>query len=137
MTVAEVPRFIDFAPAHRLWAVRGLEKFNKSQIEILKVVSHQKLNSIELIQGPPGTGKTTTIVGMINMLISGDPSVRIHVCAPSNAAVDQILPRVPDHPDVKMLRIGATRYAPPREIEKHNLRDKMQREANLEEVRKL
>ena len=49
LTVAEVPSFIDFAPAHRPWAVRSSEKFNKSQIEILKVISHQKLNTIELI----------------------------------------------------------------------------------------
>lgn len=71
---------------------------------------------ITLIQGPPGTGKTSTIVALLStLLLSGSsgskmrragisiegqrmsvrlPPIRILVCAPSNAAVDEIMARV-------------------------------------------
>ncbi|KAJ2714492.1 DEAD-box type RNA helicase, partial [Coemansia spiralis] len=55
-----------------------------------------------LIQGPPGTGKTKTILGLIGALLSaaraGDAATggagRLLVCAPSNAAVDEIVRRL-------------------------------------------
>lgn len=72
--------------------------------------------SMTLIQGPPGTGKTSTILGLLSSLLSfgvGDfgskkvrinfesgpltmqvPKVRVLVCAPSNAAVDELMVRV-------------------------------------------
>lgn len=52
---------------------------------------------IVLIQGPPGTGKTRVITSIIKMLLSDetvDQDVKIQVCAPSNAAVDEILTRL-------------------------------------------
>ncbi|KAI8912726.1 AAA domain-containing protein [Gorgonomyces haynaldii] len=42
-----------------------------------------------LINGPPGSGKTRTIIGMIGALKSTGQS-RILICAPSNAAIDEI-----------------------------------------------
>jgi superfamily I DNA and/or RNA helicase len=51
------------------------------------------LDDILLIQGPPGTGKTHTITGIISMLIKAGVR-KIHVCAPSNTAVDEILTRM-------------------------------------------
>lgn len=72
--------------------------------------------SVTLIQGPPGTGKTSTILGLLSSLLSFGaedlglkqvrisfesgpltmqvPKVRILVCAPSNAAVDELMVRV-------------------------------------------
>ena len=50
-------------------------------------------NDILLIQGPPGTGKTHTIAGIVSMVINAGAS-KVHVCAPSNAAVDEILHRL-------------------------------------------
>jgi len=50
-------------------------------------------DSLLLIQGPPGTGKTQTITGMIAMLISANVD-KILICAPSNAAIDEIITRV-------------------------------------------
>jgi senataxin len=50
-------------------------------------------NDILLIQGPPGTGKTHTIRGIISMLLSSGIK-KIMVCAPSNAAIDEIVSRV-------------------------------------------
>ena len=79
------------------------------------------LNRIELIQGPPGTGKTTTIVGIVKMLLSSDPSLNIQICAPSNAAVDQIMPRMIKYAassgiNCKLLRIGAKCFQASEEI---------------------
>jgi len=51
-------------------------------------------NSILLIQGPPGTGKTATITGIISMILSSNQNAKIHLCAPSNPAVDEIILRI-------------------------------------------
>ena len=67
--------------------------YNSSQIQVLEKVSEMPESDILLIQGPPGTGKTHTITGIISMLI-GAGANKIHVCAPSNAAVDEILFRL-------------------------------------------
>ena len=56
-------------------------------------------DDIKLIQGPPGTGKTHTIIGIISMIMTtrmNNPKQKIVVCAPSNAAIDQILIRILD-----------------------------------------
>lgn len=71
---------------------------------------------VSLIQGPPGTGKTSTVLALLSTLLFANcsnvrkrkaafamddgrvvvhvPPVRILVCAPSNAAVDEIMSRV-------------------------------------------
>lgn len=48
-----------------------------------------------LIQGPPGTGKTKTIVALIAALLD-EFQQPVLVCAPSNAAVDEIVSRLLD-----------------------------------------
>lgn len=71
--------------------------------------------SLSLIQGPPGTGKTSTILAILSALLSNEKGTirgplqtrrsidgeyyavapfRILVCAPSNAAVDEIQKRL-------------------------------------------
>ena len=54
-----------------------------------------------LIQGPPGTGKTRTIVALVSAMVmtpgaggGGRSGARVLVCAPSNAAVDEIAMRL-------------------------------------------
>lgn len=51
-----------------------------------------KLNKEDflLIQGPPGTGKTHTLNAIVSMLVSSGVK-KILVCAPSNAAIDEIV----------------------------------------------
>ncbi|CAB03612.1 Helicase sen1 [Schizosaccharomyces pombe] len=67
-------------------------------------------NGFTLIQGPPGTGKTKTIIGIISALLvdlsryhitrpnqqskSTESKQQILLCAPSNAAVDEVLLRL-------------------------------------------
>lgn len=76
---------------------------------------NENSSGVSLIQGPPGTGKTSTIIALLSALLSGIgsqqyvhrtkvvdgisvtttiPAIRILVCAPSNAAVDEIMTRV-------------------------------------------
>lgn len=88
--------------------------------QALAVLGAQDNDGFTLIQGPPGTGKTKTIVAMVGTLLSdqlsspmgGTPllgiplrpgqtpqppkpvSKKLLVCAPSNAAVDEIVHRL-------------------------------------------
>lgn len=89
-----------------------------------------------LIQGPPGTGKTKTIVAMVGSLLTGHignraatavpvvrpgiqgnqppPMKKLLVCAPSNAAVDELVLRLKQgvktmsgtHHKIEVLRLG-------------------------------
>ncbi|KAI0147492.1 SEN1 N terminal-domain-containing protein [Xylariaceae sp. FL1272] len=80
-----------------------------------KAVLHAKENdAFTLVQGPPGTGKTKTIIAMVGALLAGSPvatgtaikrpggappvtkgtSKKLLVCAPSNAAVDELVVRL-------------------------------------------
>eukprot|EP01041_Mallomonas_annulata_P001055 gene1055-2065_t len=47
---------------------------------------------LALIHGPPGTGKTTTVIELILQAIA--KKLKLLVCAPSNAAVDNILEKL-------------------------------------------
>ncbi|EMR11434.1 hypothetical protein PNEG_00454 [Pneumocystis murina B123] len=100
---------------------------NEPQAEA--IVGVTKSTGFYLIQGPPGTGKTKTILGMINAFLSQSKnrfcsgethennsiSSRILVCAPSNAAVDEIVLRLkqglPDSKGIKyypkIVRVGS------------------------------
>ncbi|KAK7067949.1 hypothetical protein SK128_004573 [Halocaridina rubra] len=64
-----------------------------------KCVFDQKIPKISLIHGPPGTGKTRTLTALIAQIITLSrimklPQCRILVCAPSNAAVDELTLRL-------------------------------------------
>ena len=67
--------------------------FNDSQKNAIYKANNMKDNEILLIQGPPGTGKTHTILGLISMLLKNKNS-KILICAPSNAAIDEICARL-------------------------------------------
>ena len=67
--------------------------FNDPQKNAIIQANNMKKNEILLIQGPPGTGKTHTILGLISMLLK-TPHAKILVCAPSNAAIDEICARL-------------------------------------------
>jgi len=58
-------------------------------------VANMKPVDFLMIQGPPGTGKTHTIKGIISMLnMCIKNNRKIMVCAPSNAAIDEIVTRI-------------------------------------------
>ena len=68
--------------------------FNEPQKNAIYQANNMKKNEILLIQGPPGTGKTHTILGLISMLLKNGRNSKILVCAPSNAAIDEISARL-------------------------------------------
>ncbi|XP_046745747.1 uncharacterized protein LOC124410993 [Diprion similis] len=80
------------------------DKLNSKQAEaVFKTTESiaRKEPKICLIQGPPGTGKSHVIVNMVMQVLYGDnryrrkdASLRILLCAPSNAAVDEIVLRL-------------------------------------------
>lgn len=77
----------------RKYVKRNKKHFNASQLVVLDRVVEMPEDDVALIQGPPGTGKTHTITGIISMLL-GAGIKKILVCAPSNAAIDEIVSRV-------------------------------------------
>ncbi|XP_072096201.1 probable helicase senataxin isoform X2 [Mobula birostris] len=72
------------------------------------MVKQPRIPRVCFIQGPPGTGKSKTIVGLLHRLLEEDqendkPSytgntrakhARILVCAPSNAAIDDLMKKI-------------------------------------------
>lgn len=88
--------------------------------QALSVLGAQENDGFTLIQGPPGTGKTKTIIAMVGALLSeqlarepvkgtpvgvpirpgatnqpsGQKPKKLLVCAPSNAAVDELVTRL-------------------------------------------
>lgn len=77
------------------------QKLNTSQIEAVEEMISE--NTVSIIHGPPGTGKTTTLVAGIKALIHKKKKVLL--CAPSNAAVDNICEKM-IVAGVKVVRVG-------------------------------
>lgn len=104
--LTEFTKFIDKEGllAAGQWLKTAGMQFNESQRwAIESVVSMNK--GIKLLQGPPGTGKTHTLIGILSAVYhqlkslppSKDPNVGkrfMIVCAPSNAAVDEVVLRL-------------------------------------------
>jgi DNA replication ATP-dependent helicase Dna2 len=82
-------------------AVKG-EHLNTDQKEAVnKVLTAQ---DYALILGMPGTGKTTTVAEIIKALVAQGKSILL--TSYTHSAVDNILAKVQDLEDVKMLRLG-------------------------------
>jgi hypothetical protein len=79
---------IDAGAIQRIIRVHGL---NAPQSKAVLGASHPSAG-LSLIQGPPGTGKTKTILALVGTLLDRVP--RVLVCAPSNAAVDELVKRM-------------------------------------------
>lgn len=126
------------------YAKRNKKLFNPSQLIVLDKVIEMPESDILLIQGPPGTGKTHTITGIISMLLSCETK-KIMVCAPSNAAIDEIISRLavkgflgtPAEKDFDSIleegfqadgmitRLGALEYDPGPDVKKHTLDERL------------
>ena len=61
-------------------------------------------NDFMLLEGPPGSGKTTAILELILQFIK--EGKRVLLTASTHVAIDNILERIKDFPDVTPLRIG-------------------------------
>ncbi|KAI0078277.1 hypothetical protein K474DRAFT_1619824 [Panus rudis PR-1116 ss-1] len=90
-----------------------MSKYNLNEPQAKAILAAMQTNGFSLIQGPPGTGKTSTICGMVQMFLATrpKPATAVHVgrssgpadreppkkillCAPSNAAIDEITYRL-------------------------------------------
>lgn len=96
---------------------RMCEMYNVNSSQARAIVGSSINEGFSLIQGPPGTGKTKTILGIVGHFLSsvqksnivkvpptnparggtpdeGKRGPKVLVCAPSNAAVDELLVRI-------------------------------------------
>ncbi|NXX91896.1 SETX helicase, partial [Centropus bengalensis] len=111
------PSYQDFCPRDFLVASQSaasnMNEYNEYQKRAIEtafamVKQHPGLPKICLIHGPPGTGKSKTIVGLLTRVLSENtrneqatqkiclkmkPN-RVLVCAPSNAAVDELMKKI-------------------------------------------
>ncbi|EPQ54489.1 hypothetical protein GLOTRDRAFT_42828 [Gloeophyllum trabeum ATCC 11539] len=90
-------------------------KYKVNEPQAVAILSSLKCDGFTLIQGPPGTGKTSTICGLVHAFLSRrprpttaihagrsaipadkEPVKKVLLCAPSNAAVDEIAHRLKD-----------------------------------------
>ncbi|NXR13666.1 SETX helicase, partial [Semnornis frantzii] len=139
------PSYNDFCPRDLPGASESaasdMNDYNEGQKRAIEtayamVKQHPGLPKICLIHGPPGTGKSKTIVGLLSRVLrentrsertarKTNPKMkpnRFLVCAPSNAAVDELMKKIiiafkgrcqnRQEPlgncgDIKLVRIGA------------------------------
>ncbi|KAI0379125.1 SEN1 N terminal-domain-containing protein [Hypomontagnella monticulosa] len=95
---------------------RIMENYNLNPGQAKAILNAKENDAFTLVQGPPGTGKTKTIVAMVGALLTGTFSAatgtaikrpggtnstgskgtakKLLVCAPSNAAVDELVLRL-------------------------------------------
>ncbi|NXY75303.1 SETX helicase, partial [Glareola pratincola] len=139
------PSYSDFCPRDFTTASESaasdMNEYNEGQKRAIEtayamIKQHPGLPKICLIHGPPGTGKSKTIVGLLSRVLAENtrnekatqktnakikPN-RFLVCAPSNAAVDELMKKIivafkekcqnKQEPlgncgDIKLVRLGA------------------------------
>lgn len=103
------------------------DNLNPKQLEAVFKVTDAVLKKeakLCFIQGPPGTGKSKVIVNLVTQILYGNrqdrKSLRILICAPSNAAIDEVVLRLlnirsslkPKH--FNMVRIGRSESMHPK-----------------------
>lgn len=87
----------------------GIETFTNQDLDEPKkdaVAAALGAEDLLLVEGPPGTGKTTFITELILTEIRRQPEIRILLAAQTHAALDNVLERVAESADIKMLRIA-------------------------------
>jgi len=125
--------------------------FNHSQLSVLQKVTAMPKHDILLVQGPPGTGKTHTITGIVSMLLTSGVK-RLHICAPSNAAADEIITRLSvkglvgqstligsesgELLDIEsvLIRLGSMEYEPSPVVKRHTMDELLDKEVLREKT---
>ncbi|KAH9950533.1 SEN1 N terminal-domain-containing protein [Amylocystis lapponica] len=92
---------------------RTMATYNVNEPQARAMLNALQVEGFSLIQGPPGTGKTSTICGLVHAFLSRrpkpatavyagrstgpadkEPAKKVLLCAPSNAAIDEIAYRL-------------------------------------------
>lgn len=100
-----IPKQVDDKDVEQMYKL-----FDVNMSQAKAIIGSYQSEGFSLIQGPPGTGKTKTILGIVGYSLShgvnekaieapsksASPSSRakILICAPSNAAVDELVVRL-------------------------------------------
>ena len=92
-------RLVDFEPAQ----ISSDGRLDETQRRAIALGLNQK-RPVLVVQGPPGTGKTVMLKELISLAVErGD---RVLVTAPTNAAVDNIVERLSDNANMRIVRVG-------------------------------
>ncbi|KAJ1303188.1 hypothetical protein OPQ81_011387 [Rhizoctonia solani] len=95
------------SPPSELRVQEAMRAHRLNEPQAKAITSSLSTKGFSLIQGPPGTGKTSTICGLAGSFVSaaratlpasGDKKDkrRLLICAPSNAAIDEVTKRLAD-----------------------------------------
>lgn len=86
-------------------AATAAARFGLNEPQAAAVVGAMRVPGFSLVQGPPGTGKTKTIRALVTAFLARRRGERLLLCAPSNAAIDELIARIKDGIDVDGRRI--------------------------------
>ncbi|GAA5972915.1 hypothetical protein JCM11641_004002 [Rhodosporidiobolus odoratus] len=113
---------------------QAMSAYRVNEPQAMAIHGALRSQGFSLIQGPPGTGKTSTIVGLVGAFVDSRPRIAVPIaagkqpdpsctppvakvllCAPSNAAVDEVAKRLKEGVRLldgslyvpKVVRIGA------------------------------
>ncbi|EEB08752.1 helicase sen1 [Schizosaccharomyces japonicus yFS275] len=139
---------------------RVMESYHVNEPQALAIHAACARTGFTLVQGPPGTGKTKTILGIVSALLTSGGQGRrfdapgqngntqpgtkkVLICAPSNAAIDEILLRLKDgifdHEGIKfkpkILRVGYSESINPH-VKEFTLDEKMQEQMQVLNLKK-
>lgn len=99
------------APISDTEAEKVCRKLGVNMSQAKAIIGSNREEGFSLIQGPPGTGKTKTILGIVGHFLTAEanphtiavpestkgdlkPAKKVLICAPSNAAVDELVVRL-------------------------------------------
>jgi len=108
------------------------KNLNPKQLEALnKSISTQKFH---IIKGPPGTGKTHSIVAIIKYLLNND--YKILITTHTHIAIDNILEKLDDIDDHKILRIGLKEKISP-SVYKYTIDEQIKKLPEYQQIQQL
>lgn len=86
--------FVDCDEKPLEWINPSIVTNPEQQQAVKNILKKTSLPAPYILFGPPGTGKTSTLVESICQIIKKNPTGRILICTPSNAAADEISMRL-------------------------------------------
>ncbi len=82
------------------------KKYPPNESQMNAICSGINSRDVFLVMGPPGTGKTTVILEWVKYFVTQEHK-RVLVSSQNNKAVDNVLARIAEEPDIDIIRIGS------------------------------